>query len=76
VQGFGVQGYSVPGDPRGPALLSGVVRTLAPEIVAAGFATAEQIGIDSFEARVADAVRASGSVVVLPTLAGAWGRRR
>jgi SAM-dependent methyltransferase len=76
VQGFGVQAYSAPGDPRGPTLLSGVVRTLAPQIVAAGLATAEQIGIDSLEARAADAVRASGSVIVLPTLVGAWGRRR
>ena len=76
VQGFGVQGYSAPGDARGPALLSGVVRTLAPQIVAAGLATPEQIGIDSLEARVADAVRDSGSVIVLPTLVGAWGRRR
>jgi len=73
VQGFGVQGYAAPGDPRGPALLSGVVRTLAPQIVAAGLATPEQIGVDSLEGRVADAVRASGSVVVLPTLVGAWG---
>jgi SAM-dependent methyltransferase len=76
VQGFGIQGYSAPSDPRGPALLSGVVRTLAPQIVAAGLATPEQIGIDSLEARIADAVRASGSVIVLPTLVGAWGRRR
>ena len=76
VQGFGVQGYAAPGDTRGPALLSGVVRTLAPQIVAAGLATPEQIGIDSFEGRVGDAVRASGSVIVLPTLAGAWGRLR
>jgi SAM-dependent methyltransferase len=76
VQGFGVQGYAAPGDPRGPALLSGVVRTLAPQIAAAGLATAEQIGIDTLEARVADAARASGSVIVLPTLVGAWGRRR
>jgi ubiquinone/menaquinone biosynthesis C-methylase UbiE len=76
VQGFGVQGYSLPGDPRGPALLNGVVRTLAPQIVAAGLATPEQIGLDSLEARVAEAARVSKSVIVLPTLAGAWGRRR
>jgi len=76
VQGFGVQGYSSPDDPRGPALLSGVVRTLVPQIVAAGLATQQQIGVDSLEARLADAARASGSVIVLPTLAGAWGRRR
>jgi SAM-dependent methyltransferase len=76
VQGFGVQAYSAPGDPRGPALLNGVVRTLAPQIVAAGLATAQQIGIDTLETRVAEAARASGSVIVLPTLVGAWGRRR
>jgi len=75
VQGFGIQGYIAPDDPRGPALLSGVVGTLAPRIVATGLATPEQIGIDTLEARVADAVRASASVVLPPTLAGAWGRR-
>ncbi len=74
VQGFGVQGYLAPNDPRGPALLSGVVRTLAPQIVAAGIATPEQIGIDTLEARIADAVRSSASVVLPPVLAGAWGR--
>ena len=76
VQGFGIQGYIAPSDPGGPALLSGVVRTLAPQIAAAGLATPEQIGIETLEARIADAVRASGSVVLSPTLAAAWGRRR
>jgi ubiquinone/menaquinone biosynthesis C-methylase UbiE len=76
VQGFGVQGYIAPGDPGGPALLSGVVRALAPQIVATGLATPEQIGIDTLEARLGDAVRAAGSVVLPPTLSAAWGRRR
>jgi SAM-dependent methyltransferase len=76
VQGFGFQGYIAPTDPAGPALLSGVVRTLAPQIVAAGLATPQQIDIETLEARIADATRASGSVVVPPTLAAAWGRRR
>jgi SAM-dependent methyltransferase len=76
VQGFGIQGYLAPGDPGGPALLSGVVRTLAPQIVAAGLATTQQIGIDTLEARIANAVRASGSVVLPPALAAAWGRLR
>jgi SAM-dependent methyltransferase len=35
----------------------------------------EQIGIDTLEARLADALRASGSVLLPPTLAAAWGRR-
>jgi SAM-dependent methyltransferase len=76
VQGFGVQGYIAPGDPRGPALLGGVVRTLAPQITAAGLATPEQIDINTLEARIAAAVQAAGTVVLPPTLAGAWGRRR
>ncbi len=76
VQGFGVQGYIAAGDPRGPALLGGVVRTLAPQIVAAGIATAEQIGIDTLETRVAEAFQSSGAVMLPPVLAGAWGRRR
>jgi SAM-dependent methyltransferase len=76
VHGFGVQGYIAPSDPGGPALLSGVVRTLAPQIVAAGLATTQQIGIDTLEARIADAVRASGAVVLPPALAAAWGRQR
>lgn len=71
-----MQAYIAPSDPRGPALLSGVVRTLAPQIVAAGLATPEQIGIDSLEARISDAVRGGESVVLPPTLVGAWGRRR
>jgi SAM-dependent methyltransferase len=75
-QGFGVQGYIAPGDPRGPVLLSGVLHTLAPQIAAAGIATPEQIGIDTLEARISDAVRSAGAVVLPPVLAGAWGRKR
>ena len=76
VQSFGVQGYLAPEDPRGPALLSGVVRTLAPQIVAAGLATHEQLGVDTLTQRLTTAVQTSRSVVLPPALAGAWGRRR
>jgi ubiquinone/menaquinone biosynthesis C-methylase UbiE len=75
VQGFGVQGYFAPYDPRGPMLLSSVVRTLASQIAAAGLATPEQIDIDTLEARIASAVKSSGAAILPPTLAGAWGRR-
>ena len=76
VQGFGVQGYLAPGDARGPALLSGVVRSLVPKIIDAGLATAGQIDIDTLQARIAAAHRAAGSTVLPPALVGAWGRRR
>ena len=75
IQGFGVQGYIAPGDPRGPALLAGVVRTLVPQIAAMGLATPEQIDVDTLEARISSQVQAAGAVVIPPTLAGAWGRR-
>jgi SAM-dependent methyltransferase len=75
VQTFGVQDYWAPGDPRGPALVSGVIRSLAPAIIGAGLATAEQLGLDTLTERLAAEVRASGSVILPPTLAGAWGHR-
>lgn len=75
VQTFGIQNYWVPDDPRGPALLSGVLRSLSPAIIAAGIATPEQLGLDTLTDRLTAAVRASGSVIVPPALAGAWGHR-
>jgi len=76
VQGFGVQGYAVPGDSGGPALLIGVVRTLAPQIVTASLVTRQQIGNDTLEACVADAVRVAGSVILAADAGGRRGRRR
>lgn len=75
VQTFGIQGYLAPTDPRGPAALAGVVRTLAPQLIGAGLATAEQLGLDTLADRLAAAVRESGSAILPPALAGAWGRR-
>ena len=75
VQGFGIQGYLLPDDPAGPALLSAVVHSLAPHILAAGLATPDQIDPDRLRARLADAMRTAGAVFLPPVLAGAWGRR-
>jgi ubiquinone/menaquinone biosynthesis C-methylase UbiE len=75
VQSFGVQGYFAPTDPRGVAMLSGVVRSLVPQMLKAGIATPEQLGLDTFDERVARAVAAAGAVLLPPTLTGAWGRR-
>lgn len=76
VESFGVQGYLAPSDPRGPILLGGVIRSLAPQIVAAGIASEAELGLDTLEARIADALAASDAVMLPPTLVGAWGRRR
>jgi SAM-dependent methyltransferase len=72
VAGFGVQGYLAPGDPAGNALLIGIVRSLRGPILAAGAATEEQI--DAFPHDLDAATAAAPTVVLPPTVAGAWGR--
>ncbi len=75
VETLGLQAYFAPGDPAGPAMMTGVLRSLASQMIAAGIATAEEIGLEDFEQRVGDAVREADAVVLPPTLVGAWGRR-
>jgi SAM-dependent methyltransferase len=72
---FGIQPYLSPRDPAGPRLLSGVVRSLAPAMIAHGIATAEEIDLATLEQRINEDVRAANAVIVLPTVVGAWGRR-
>lgn len=75
VSGFGIQGYSGPEDPVGPALFTGVLRSLAPKIHAAGIATEAELDLPTLHARIAADLRAADAVVVLPTVVGAFGRR-
>jgi protein-L-isoaspartate O-methyltransferase len=74
VAGFGVQGYLQPGE-RPQRLLVGAVRSLAPQILASGIATEEELGLDTLDARLADAVAAAGAVVLPPCLVDAWAVR-
>jgi SAM-dependent methyltransferase len=76
VETFGVQPYRRPGDPAATRLLAGVVRSLAGAITAHGIASADEIGADTLERRLADAVTKADAVILLPAVAGAWGRRR
>jgi cyclopropane fatty-acyl-phospholipid synthase-like methyltransferase len=75
IETFGVQSYLTPDDPAGPALLSGVVTSLAPVILASGIATEEEMGLDSFQERLARELQTSRAVGLIPAVAGAWGRR-
>jgi ubiquinone/menaquinone biosynthesis C-methylase UbiE len=70
---FGVQAYLSPRDSSGPRLLAGVVRSLAPAIIAHGLATSEELDLTTLEQRIAEAVRAAGAVILPPTVVGAWG---
>ena len=75
VKTFGVQAYLAPNDPAGPALLTGVVRSLADVITARNIATAEQMDLSTLEQRIADGLRTEDAVFLPPTVVGAWGRR-
>jgi hypothetical protein len=72
VSSVGIQEYIPPGDPRGVALLAGVVRTLA---VAEGpTALPPELALETLDRRLAEEVEGAGATVVPPTLVGAWGR--
>jgi len=75
VTGFGIIQYLAHDDPVGPEMLSGVVRSLAPVMLAHGLATEAELDVDTLAERAADSLRTTGSVLVPPTLVGAWGRR-
>jgi ubiquinone/menaquinone biosynthesis C-methylase UbiE len=71
---MGMQGYLPPGDRAAAQLLGGVVRTLAPAIVAHGIATEAQVGLSTLEDRLHEALVRADAVLLPPTVAGAWGR--
>jgi SAM-dependent methyltransferase len=75
VKTFGVQAYLAPNDPVGPALLTGVVRSLADVITTRGIATEKQMNLATLEQRIADGLRREQAVFMPPTVVGAWARR-
>jgi ubiquinone/menaquinone biosynthesis C-methylase UbiE len=75
VRTFGIQAYLPPSDAAGPAMLAGVVRSLAGAMAAHGIATAGEIGLDTLEARIAAALTSANAVILVPAVAGAWGTR-
>ncbi|WP_412542572.1 methyltransferase domain-containing protein [Longispora sp. K20-0274] len=72
----GVQGYHPAGDPNGPLVLAGVLRSLLPLLVATGVAGEEEVGVGSVRERVERELTEAGAVFVPPTLVGAWARRK
>jgi Methylase involved in ubiquinone/menaquinone biosynthesis len=71
---FGVQPYAPPHDASSANLISSVVRSLAPAILQHGIATAEDMDLPTLEQRIGEEVRRANAVVLMPTVAGAWGR--
>lgn len=71
-----LQGARVESGPDSPvyAWLTQTTRTLLPLMERTGVASAAEVGIDTLETRLRDAVVATDAVVVPPPLIGAWTR--
>ena len=69
---IGVQPHFGPGDPVGIAIAVETVRAAVPLIVGTGVATAEEIGIETFEQRMRDEQQRSQAVAATPMLLSAW----
>ena len=61
---FGQAGYVV-----------GVVRAMKEAIVGSGVITEDEMGLDTLEQRLGDALSAASAVYTVPTVVGGWGRR-
>jgi ubiquinone/menaquinone biosynthesis C-methylase UbiE len=70
---MGIQPHFGPEDPDGPALLAGIVRAALPLIERTGVAQAQEVMVETLEARLADELRARGAVFAFPNLLSAWG---
>jgi SAM-dependent methyltransferase len=69
---IGVQPHHGPGDPVGIAVTMETIRNVAPVIAGTGVATAEEIGVETFEERLRDELRRASAVIANPMLLGAW----
>jgi len=69
---IGVQPHFGPGDELGIAFLVETMRNAEPLIVGTGVATAEEIGMETFEQRLRDENQRTQAVGAYPILLSAW----
>ena len=69
---IGIQPHFGPDDPIGLAWLTEAMRGFAELIVGTGVATAEEIGIDTFEQRLAAEQHKYQAVFAMPVVYSAW----
>jgi SAM-dependent methyltransferase len=65
-----IGGYQSPG----PALLTNALRVILPLVETLEVATADEVGIDTLEQRIRDALQAAQATMSSPNLIGAWAR--
>jgi protein-L-isoaspartate O-methyltransferase len=71
---LGLQTYLPAGEPMGPRMVTGILRTLLPVLERAGIATADEVGLDTLHERLATDQAENGSFLKPPTLVGSWSR--
>lgn len=69
---IGIQPHFGPGDPVGIAAVVENMRIAVPLIVSTGVATADEIGMDTFEQRLRDEQQRSQAVSATPMLLSTW----
>jgi ubiquinone/menaquinone biosynthesis C-methylase UbiE len=69
---IGIQPHFGPDDPGGIAAVVENMRIAAPLIVSTGVATAEEIGIETFERRLREEQERSQSTAAIPMLLSTW----
>jgi SAM-dependent methyltransferase len=69
---IGIQPHFGPADEAGIAFLMETMRLAAPLIVGTGVATAEELGMDTFEQRLRDENQRTQAVGAYPMLLSAW----
>jgi SAM-dependent methyltransferase len=75
VGSLGLQSYWAPGNPQAAGYVVGVVRAMKDAIVASGAVTEDELGLDTLDQRLAEALSASHAVYTVPTIVAGWGRR-
>ena len=69
---IGIQPHISPGDEDGLAYLVQTRRVMEPLLVGTGVATAEEIGVETFEQRLRDEWERTRVVIAQPTLLSVW----
>lgn len=74
VQTLGMQAYGTAEATGAAHMITAVLGSLAPQLVAAGISSPEELGLDTLAEQLTEAGINSGAVWAMPTLVGAWGR--
>jgi SAM-dependent methyltransferase len=75
VGSLGLQAYWSPKERHAATYVVGVVRAMKDAIVASGVCTEQDMGLDTLDERLGEAIGAANAVFTVPTVVGGWGRR-